>query len=36
MIYQVVNQLHRVLRPFMIRRLKADVERGMPPKKELV
>ena len=33
---EVINQLHRVLRPFMIRRLKADVERGMPPKKKLV
>ena len=32
---EVINQLHRVLRPFLLRRLKAEVERGIPPKKEL-
>eukprot|EP00698_Gefionella_okellyi_P005427 TRINITY_DN14974_c0_g1_i1.p1 TRINITY_DN14974_c0_g1~~TRINITY_DN14974_c0_g1_i1.p1 ORF type:complete len:1108 (-),score=308.38 TRINITY_DN14974_c0_g1_i1:24-3347(-) len=29
-----VELLHKVLRPFLLRRLKADVESGMPPKKE--
>eukprot|EP01047_Picozoa_sp_COSAG01_P040521 COSAG01_NODE_3417_length_6121_cov_33.897376_3_plen_998_part_00 len=33
---EVISQLHRVLRPFLLRRLKADVERGIPSKKELV
>lgn len=31
---KVVNQLHTVLRPFVLRRLKADVEKGLPPKFE--
>ena len=31
----LVQQLHTVLRPFILRRLKVDVERGMPPKTEL-
>jgi SWI/SNF-related matrix-associated actin-dependent regulator of chromatin subfamily A member 5 len=30
----MVGQLHRVLRPFMLRRLKVDVAKGLPPKKE--
>ena len=30
-----IHQLHAVLRPFILRRLKMDVERGMPPKTEL-
>ena len=30
----MVGQLHRVLRPFMLRRLKVDVDKGLPPKKE--
>ncbi|KAF3500672.1 hypothetical protein F2Q69_00044551 [Brassica cretica] len=29
----VVQQLHKVLRPFLLRRLKSDVEKGLPPKK---
>ena len=33
---EVVSQLHKVLRPFLLRRLKADVERGLPPKKETI
>eukprot|EP00271_Cylindrocystis_brebissonii_P005099 TRINITY_DN17038_c0_g1_i1.p1 TRINITY_DN17038_c0_g1~~TRINITY_DN17038_c0_g1_i1.p1 ORF type:complete len:1097 (-),score=364.26 TRINITY_DN17038_c0_g1_i1:1012-4302(-) len=33
---EVVQQLHKVLRPFLLRRLKSDVERGLPPKKETV
>jgi SWI/SNF-related matrix-associated actin-dependent regulator of chromatin subfamily A member 5 len=28
----MVNQLHRILRPFMLRRLKADVAKDLPPK----
>ena len=31
----LVATLHAVLRPFILRRLKVDVERGMPPKTEL-
>ena len=27
---------HQVLRPFLLRRLKADVEKGLPPKKEII
>jgi hypothetical protein len=26
----------QVLRPFLLRRVKSDVERGLPPKKELI
>ncbi|KAL6615310.1 hypothetical protein ACP70R_037580 [Stipagrostis hirtigluma subsp. patula] len=33
---EVVQQLHRVLRPFLLRRLKSDVEKGLPPKKETI
>ncbi len=29
-----VRQLHRVLQPFMLRRLKADVAKSLPPKTE--
>jgi SWI/SNF-related matrix-associated actin-dependent regulator of chromatin subfamily A member 5 len=28
--------LHKVLRPFMLRRLKADVEKSLPPKQETI
>jgi SWI/SNF-related matrix-associated actin-dependent regulator of chromatin subfamily A member 5 len=31
----LVKQLHRILRPFMLRRLKREVETKLPPKKEL-
>lgn len=31
----VVQQLHRVLRPFLLRRVKSDVEKSLPPKKEV-
>lgn len=31
----VVSKLHSLLRPFMIRRLKADVEKALPPKREI-
>lgn len=33
---EIVSNLHRVLRPFLLRRLKADVEKGLPPKHEHV
>lgn len=29
---EVVTQLHKLLRPFLLRRLKSDVEKGLPPK----
>ncbi len=32
---QVVKQLHKVLRPFLLRRVKADVEKSLLPKKEI-
>ena len=31
----VIQQLHRVLRPFLLRRVKADVEKSLLPKQEL-
>ncbi len=33
---EIVKQLHAVLRPFLIRRLKSEVEHSLPPKKETV
>jgi len=32
----VINRLHQVLRPFLLRRVKAEVEKELPPKKEMV
>ena len=32
--HQLVTQLHRLLRPFMLRRLKKEVAKKLPPKKE--
>ena len=32
----VVSQLHKVLRPFLLRRLKTEVETSLPPKKETI
>ncbi|KAF2973522.1 hypothetical protein GQX73_g196 [Xylaria multiplex] len=32
---KVVEQLHKVLRPFLLRRVKADVEKSLLPKKEV-
>ncbi|KAI8909880.1 SNF2 family N-terminal domain-containing protein [Powellomyces hirtus] len=32
---KVVNQLHKVLRPFLLRRIKADVEKSLLPKKRM-
>ena len=31
----VLSQLHKILRPFLLRRLKADVEKDLPPKREI-
>jgi ATP-dependent DNA helicase len=33
---RLIDTLHKVLRPFLLRRLKADVETSLPPKKEYV
>eukprot|EP00834_Sanchytrium_tribonematis_P000163 NODE_4_length_77007_cov_1.156642.p3 type:complete len:842 gc:universal NODE_4_length_77007_cov_1.156642:15271-12746(-) len=30
-----IQQLHKILRPFMLRRLKSDVEHSLPPKKRM-
>ena len=32
---KLVERLHGVLRPFLLRRLKSDVEKKLPPKKEI-
>jgi SNF2 family DNA or RNA helicase len=33
---QVVSKLHLILRPFLLRRLKKDVEKTLPLKKEII
>lgn len=33
---QLIGSLHAILKPFLLRRLKADVEHSLPPKKEYV
>lgn len=33
---EVVQKLHKILRPFLLRRLKADVEKSLLPKKEIL
>jgi SWI/SNF-related matrix-associated actin-dependent regulator of chromatin subfamily A member 5 len=33
---RIIGQLHKLLRPFMLRRLKADVETSLPPKSETI
>lgn len=33
---RMIGQLHKLLRPFMLRRLKADVEKSLPPKTETI
>ncbi|KAJ1450783.1 SNF2 family N-terminal domain-containing protein [Pelagophyceae sp. CCMP2097] len=33
---QMIQQLHKLLRPFVLRRLKADVEKSLPPKSETI
>jgi len=32
----LIEQLHKILKPFMIRRLKVDVEKSLPPKHETI
>ena len=32
----VISKLHGILKPFLLRRMKADVEHSLPPKKEYV
>jgi len=32
---KIVQQLHRILKPFLLRRTKSEVERSLPPKKEI-
>jgi ATP-dependent DNA helicase len=32
----IIHQLHSILKPFILRRLKGDVETNLPPKKEYV
>ena len=32
---QVIEQLHRILRPFLLRRVKKEVEKTLPPKVEI-
>ncbi len=32
---KLVDRLHGVLRPFLLRRLKSDVEKKLPPKKDV-
>lgn len=33
---QLIGSLHAILKPFLLRRLKVDVEQNLPPKKEYV
>jgi superfamily II DNA or RNA helicase len=33
---EVISKLHKVLRPFLLRRVKAEVETDLPPKRELL
>ena len=33
---RIIGQLHKLLRPFMLRRLKVDVEKNLPPKTETI
>jgi len=32
----MVQLLHRILKPFILRRTKSEVERGIPPKHEIL
>lgn len=32
---EIVSQLHKILRPFMLRRIKKEVEKTLPPKVEV-
>lgn len=31
----MISQLHKILKPFMLRRTKLEVEKSLPPKKEI-
>jgi SWI/SNF-related matrix-associated actin-dependent regulator of chromatin subfamily A member 5 len=33
---RLISQLHKILRPFMLRRLKKEVEKSLPPKHETI
>lgn len=33
---QVISKLHSILRPFLLRRMKEDVEKMLPRKKEII
>ena len=33
---RMILQLHKILRPFMLRRMKIDVEKSLPPKSETI
>ena len=33
---EVITQLHKVLKPFLLRRIKTEVEGSIPPKTELI
>lgn len=33
---QIVQKLHEILKPFLLRRLKTDVEFSIPPKREMI
>merc|ERR1712130_965015 len=32
---EMMEKLHRILKPFLLRRLKSEVEKSLPPKKEI-
>jgi SNF2 family DNA or RNA helicase len=32
---EIINSLHRILRPFILRRTKEDMDKALPPKKEI-
>ena len=32
---EIVQQLHKILRPFLLRRIKKEVEKNLPPKVEI-
>jgi len=36
LILQVITKLHSILKPFLLRRVKSDVENSLPGKKELI
>jgi SWI/SNF-related matrix-associated actin-dependent regulator of chromatin subfamily A member 5 len=32
---EIITQLHKILRPFLLRRIKKEVEKNLPPKVEI-